>query len=112
MPSDDDDYMRFSWTLTVHACRVCLGRVVQRTGIGGRRIYRCTNCGTQLEAKAVSSLCCCGMKLRSGRDAGVRCLENPNPTPECPNEIISAPADLPAGVPAQPMGDEPDEESV
>lgn len=112
MSSESSDEYCFSWSLTPHACRVCLGRVIKRTGVGGRRIYRCTNCGTQLEAKVVSSLCCCGMKLRSGRDAGVRCLENPSQTPECPNEIIAAPADLPAGVPAQLPDEESDEENV
>ena len=88
------------WTLTDHVCRVCFGRLLRRPGTDGARVYRCTNCGAEAQARVVSSLCCCGMKLRSGRDMGLRCVPNTNPRPECLSEIVAEVSDV-----ALPTGD-------
>lgn len=89
----------YAWTLTDHICRSCMGRVIKRPGIGPRRYYRCTNCGTEVEGTTTAALCCCGMKLRTGRDAGVRCARNTEPSPECQSEIIAQPVILPPVLP-------------
>ena len=75
-----------SWRLTDHVCRVCFGRVLERWE---QRVHivRCANCGTEQQAVPVSTLCCCGLKTRSGHDAGLRCQRNENPTPEQPAEL-------------------------
>lgn len=92
------DGSEFEWRLEPHACRVCFGRLVSRRPVaGGPRIYRCTNCGMEIPGARASVLCCCGMKLATGRDAGLRCIRNPKRTPECPSEIVVQPAVLPAG---------------
>jgi len=76
--------------LTDHVCRVCFGRILRRAaGDGQHRVYRCTNCGQQTTARAVSSLCACGAAMRTGRNLGLRCVRNPDPRPELPNEIVA-----------------------
>lgn len=96
---DSTDPSKFLWNLTDHVCRACMGRVVRRrTADGGGllRYYRCTNCGAETRARTVSSLCACGIKLNTGRDAGIRCVRNDNPRPECPSEIVAEVAEVPA----------------
>lgn len=79
-----------SWRITAHICRACMGRVLAREAIGGLQVYRCSNCGTEREGRGEVSLCCCGIRLgRSMRDAGIRCIPNPSPTPECQSEIVA-----------------------
>ena len=85
------DGTEFQWTLTRHVCRVCLGRVLTRKAIGGgRRVWRCTNCGIEREGPAETALCCCGIRLgKQQRDAGIRCVANPDRKPENMSEIVA-----------------------
>lgn len=78
-----------SWAITDHVCRVCFGRVLARETFDHRRIYRCSNCGVEREGKSELAICCCGIKLKTGVDAGIRCAINPQPTPELPSEVIA-----------------------
>lgn len=70
-----------------HACRACFGRLGNEV-IDGKRtgIVRCMECG--FEGKGHLSVCACGTKLRTGLDAGLRCIRNPDVTADMPNEII------------------------
>lgn len=70
-----------TWTLTDHACRVCLGRVL----VQGDR-YRCADCGAAGEGSH-ESICGCGIKV-AGRRGGFKCAVNPNPGPGCPAEVL------------------------
>jgi len=85
---------RHQWTLTDHVCRACFGRIVARETFDRRHVYRCTNCGAEREGRTESVLCCCGIRLKSGVDAGIRCQRNPEPTPEFPSEIVAAQAEI------------------
>jgi len=80
----------FAWALTDHCCRACFSRVLVRETFDRRRIYRCAGCGIEREGRAESSICCCGMKLKTGVDAGLRCGANPDRSPEFPAEIVAA----------------------
>lgn len=77
-----------SWRLVPHCCHACFGRLVSRPGRGGATYYRCSNCGLERESTRPETLCACGITLRTGRNAGLRCIRNPAPTPECPSEIV------------------------
>lgn len=83
-----------SWELTSHACRICFGRVLVRTTFENKKIYKCSNCDIEVEGSHEHALCCCGMKLRSNRDAGVRCQVNTNRTPENPAAVVAIQVDL------------------
>jgi hypothetical protein len=76
-----------AWNITNHVCAACLGRVLSSDD---GMTCRCSNCG--LEKTRIKDLCCCGMRLKSNRDAGIRCVTNPNRTPEMPAEIIATEA--------------------
>lgn len=86
------------WELTDHACRVCFGRVLKGdvpadyVGPDADHVhrYRCSNCGAEAISRLVSSVCACGIRLKSGRDAGIRCERNLEPTPEFPSLIVAA----------------------
>lgn len=87
------------WELTDHVCRVCFGRILgtdaTSDGVllsGGHRRYRCSNCGLEGAARKSDCICACGMRLKSGHDAGIRCERNPEPTPEFPSEIVATQA--------------------
>lgn len=81
--------------MTSHICRICLARVLTRTTFDGRQIFKCSNCETEVESAHVTGLCCCGMKLRNKRDAGVRCVVNTDRRPENPAYIVAIQAELP-----------------
>ena len=80
------------WSLTSHCCRACFGRVLHRETFDHRHVYRCAQCGAEQEGKGTVALCCCGIKLRGGKDAGVRCMVNGERSPEFPSEIVAAQA--------------------
>jgi hypothetical protein len=82
------------WSLTPHVCRCCFGRVLMRETFDHRRIYRCANCGVEREGKSETAICCCGIKLKGGKDAGIRCEVNSDRTPEFPSEVIATQADV------------------
>jgi hypothetical protein len=82
-------------SLTDHVCAACFGRIVR----GERPLdcaddhahrWTCTNCGAETVHREVSSICSCGIRTKTGRDAGVRCERNPTPTPEFPSLIVAA----------------------
>lgn len=75
------------WRLEPHACLTCLGRVLSRKETGERRLFRCADCGVD-GVGTPRSICACGSKIAT-RDAGIRCVENPKPTPECPALIVA-----------------------
>ena len=81
------------WILTAHVCRICFARVLTRTTFDHRKIFKCSNCETEVQAEHVTGLCCCGMKLRGGKDAGVRCVENTKRVPENPAHIVAQQVD-------------------
>lgn len=99
----------FTWSLTDHVCRACLGRVLMRRSVDGVRHYRCANCAIEQVGKSPSVLCCCGITFgRARRDAGIRCVRNPKWTPECMSEIVAVQA-VTGGKPAPSPVDDDDE---
>lgn len=84
------------WTITDHICRCCFGRVLMREAFDRRRTYRCSNCGIQADGKSEATICTCGMTLKTGVDAGIRCQVNDNKSPEWPSEITAVQAVAPA----------------
>lgn len=74
---------------------MCFGRVLMRETFDRRRIYRCSNCGVEAEGKSEVAICCCGMKLKTGIDAGIRCQPSADRSPEWPSEITAAQAVAP-----------------
>jgi hypothetical protein len=77
------------WQLAAHCCRSCLGRVLLGKSTDGWRIYRCAQCGARGDGEDASVICCCGIRLKTGADAGVRCVVNDAPSPACPLEILA-----------------------
>jgi hypothetical protein len=79
--------LEYSWAIVNHVCRVCSGRILQRIDANGQKYVRCSECGTN----AIGDhrvICCCGAKLKDGRNAGLRCVENNNKTPEIPVDMV------------------------
>ncbi len=92
----------FTWRITRHVCRACIGRVLARETFDARRLYRCSNCGIEREGRTEGALCCCGIKVgKDQRDAGIRCLSNAQRTPECMSEIVAAQVLLSPGRPVK-----------
>ena len=83
MPAD-----RRAWRLTAHVCKICLGRVLITDNADGSHTVRCSNCGIEAlgDHKAI---CACGLKLRSGKSAGLRCALNPTPSAEFPSQVVA-----------------------
>jgi hypothetical protein len=48
--------------------------------------YRCSNCGH--ETGKLKELCFCGHHYPSGASSRVRCVPNPEKTPEFPHEVV------------------------
>ncbi|HEX5678716.1 MAG TPA: hypothetical protein VFX91_12190 [Alcanivorax sp.] len=71
-----------AWKLIDHVCQHCLGRILH-----DGTTYRCSNCGAT-EGADLAALCCCGAKLKTGKNAGLRCTRNHHQTPDCPGEIV------------------------
>lgn len=77
------------WTITDHVCKFCLSRVLVSENPDGTTIARCSNC----EAEAMGghkALCACGLKLKNGKSAGLRCVRNPSPSAEMPARIVAS----------------------
>lgn len=79
------------WGLTDHACRFCLGRVLNSFNEKGEPIVRCAECGAVGDGDH-TALCCCGLQQESGidgrrRSSGLRCTPR-IPTPEVPREVV------------------------
>lgn len=93
MAADD----RPLWALTEHCCRACYGRVLERQagtpedGLPSGFAYRCSNCGTEAwhGQRRPAVICVCGSKQKGGRDMGLRCERQAEPSPEFPSEIVA-----------------------
>ena len=71
------------WRVTDHVCRVCFGRVLE--SMQSQRV-RCADCGLDSEGSA-SAICCCGAKLATGKDMGLRCKRNELITLDVPQQV-------------------------
>jgi len=79
------------WTFTAHACRLCLGRVVQQG-----QVFRCADCGRT--GNQPMAVCGCGLIPEGHKkpiDGGYRCGPNPHVTAREPAEIIIFFGDMP-----------------
>jgi hypothetical protein len=79
--------------LVDHACRICGGRILQRTLPTGEQQVRCAECGQTVDVAPTArtpyvSLCWCGVTFATGADAGLRCQRADQPTPERPTEVV------------------------
>ncbi len=83
------------WVITDHICRVCFGRILVREAFDRRKTYHCSNCGTESPGTSEAAICCCGIKLKTGVDAGIRCQVNPDRSPEWPAEITATQVSVP-----------------
>jgi len=83
------DFTDMHWAIMPHVCRVCMGRVLAHKSIDGTKTFRCSNCGLERNGETEIVICSCGLKLRTGRDMGFRCLVNDKKTPECESEIVA-----------------------
>jgi hypothetical protein len=76
-----------SWSFTQHACRACMGTILQ----SGSE-FTCSMCRAM--CKGVPHLICgCGAEIIGPvgrRPAGLRCVENPSPTPQNPSRVLIA----------------------
>jgi hypothetical protein len=70
------------WEISDHICRFCLGRVLHR----GATVFRCADCAAT--ADAADRICACGVREKSGRPLGLKCVPNQNRTPAMPFEIV------------------------
>lgn len=85
------------WAIEDHICRSCFGRILSQPGEDGDSSYRCSHCGAVAYGRSAAVLCCCGIVGKSrarGKSAapvnlGIRCVPNPDPTPEFPGEIVA-----------------------
>lgn len=88
------------WRLEPHVCANCFARIASRAeGDEGDRVYQCTNCGAEAVGHRPAVVCACGIKLRKAGpngttgsliDAGVRCHENRNRSPELPALFVAS----------------------
>ncbi len=83
------------WVITDHCCRVCFGRVLVREAFDRRKTYRCSVCETEADGHSETAICCCGIKLKTGVDAGIRCQRVEDPSPEFPSRITAVQATVP-----------------
>lgn len=74
------------WAVADHACRHCLGRVLQRLVRGVAVEVRCAQCGASADGGPLA-LCCCGAEC-GALDYPLECFKNPNVTKEVPHEIM------------------------
>lgn len=77
------------WKLSPHVCKQCLGRVLVTDNDDGSQTARCSNCGIEAEG-GHKAICACGLKLKSGKSANLRCVPNPNRSAELPSEYVAS----------------------
>jgi DNA-directed RNA polymerase subunit RPC12/RpoP len=87
-----DNAEKGTYEVLPHASRCCFARVLRRTEQDGRRVYRCSNCDLEVEGHDHRVLCACGTKLKTGVSAGLVCVHNDKPTPECNSRIVASTA--------------------
>lgn len=83
------------WSIEAHCCRACFGRILSREiDADGKRRYRCSNCGLEVDGHKPSVLCACGAKMRKGKgqmvSVGLVCHENQRKGVEFPAEIVAS----------------------
>jgi hypothetical protein len=74
------------WELVDHACKSCLGRVLQRRHRDGTIDVRCAECGMSA-AGGASEICCCGADCGTAGHV-LECFRNPEITPAVPQEVL------------------------
>lgn len=79
---------RRTWKFTDHCCRLCLGRVLVSDNADGTQTAKCSICETEVEG-GHRELCACGLKLKSGKSAGLKCQRQANPTSELPARVVA-----------------------
>jgi hypothetical protein len=77
------------WEFTEHISRCCFARVMVREAFDRKRTYRCSCCDLEAQGHSEAAICCCGIKLKTGVDAGIRCEQNPDKSPEFPASITA-----------------------
>lgn len=80
------------WEFTNHISRCCFARVLVREAFDMRKTYRCSNCDLEAEGRSEAAICTCGIKLKTGVDAGIRCVVAESPSPEFPARITATQA--------------------
>lgn len=75
-----------TWKIADHACRYCLGRVLQRYERGVVVEVRCAQCGAKADG-GPAALCCCGADC-GALGYALECFKNPSVTKEVPHEIM------------------------
>lgn len=75
------------WSVVDHLCRICFGRLMIRRAESGKLVVKCAECDAAIEGSHLD-ICCCGVTLQSGANAGLRCMKNEARTPEQPQAII------------------------
>lgn len=75
-----------AWKLADHACRHCLGRVLQRSVRGVAVEVRCAQCGERADG-GPTALCCCGVDC-GALGYALECFKNPNVGKAVPHEIM------------------------
>lgn len=77
------------WAITPHISRCCFARVLVRETFERKRVYRCSCCDIEVEGRTEAAICACGIKLKTGVDAGIRCQVSESPSPEFPSRITA-----------------------
>lgn len=73
-----------NWTITPHACRWCLSRVLQQG-----HVFRCSTCGRT--GNRTEEVCGCGLVPPGHKkpvEGGYRCAANPTPSVTDPAEVV------------------------
>jgi len=104
------------WAPVAHACRFCLGRVLEavepvQRGYRGLGQFACSSCGVSAIGLA-KGICGCGLKTDGQKAERFRCVPNPSPGPANLSEIIIAAGQVPAKATptARPPANEQDNE--
>ncbi len=74
------------WEVADHACRHCLGRVLQRLVRGVAVEVRCAQCGARSDGGHLA-LCCCGAEC-GALEYPLECFKNPTVSIDVPHEIM------------------------
>ena len=74
------------WLVEDHLSRCCGGRVL--SSLGDPKLFMCSICGSKVAGDSPEVICACGSTVgTTKRDAGLRCMANPCPTPYRPAQV-------------------------
>lgn len=76
-----------TWSLTTHACRICMGAILRREVSPTKTEFICSECGARAFGASESVLCWCG-KAAGMHGKIFRCALNANQRAELPNRVI------------------------